>query len=132
MVTGKSRTKHCINFARLCARMVEETDAVLLFGCEIGAFRQGPSHARLRVRDILRGPFGESVRVAEVHNYLAVWGFGGASQPGASQPGPCSGGASQPSVIVVSTRMQAKVGPVFSHNNKVNTQAARIWSILVD
>ena len=84
------------------------------------------------VGDILRRPFGESVRIAEVNNYLAVWGFGGASQPGASQPGPCSGGASQPSAIVVSTRMQAKVGPVCSHNNKVNTQAARIWSILVD
>ena len=34
--------------------------------------------------------------------------------------------------IVVSTKMQAKVGPVFSHNNKVNTRAARMLSILVD
>ena len=99
MMTGKSCTKHCTNFARVCARIVEDGDADLLFGCEVGAFRQGFSQARLHVRDILRRPFGESVRVAEVNNYLAVWGFGGASQPGASQPGPSSGGAPQPSVV---------------------------------
>ena len=27
--------------------------------------------------------FGNSLRFAEVHNYLAIWGFGGASQPAA-------------------------------------------------
>ena len=34
MMTGKSRTKHCSNFARVCARIVEEADVDLLFARE--------------------------------------------------------------------------------------------------
>ena len=99
MMTGKSSARHRANFARVCAKVVEDGDADLLFACGVGAFRQGLREARIDVGAILTEPFGESVRFAEVNNYLAVWGFGGASQPGASQPGPCSGGASQPSVV---------------------------------
>ena len=68
MMTGRSCTSHCTNFARVCAQIVEDGDA-------------------------------DSVRFAEANNYLAVWGFGCASQPGASQPGVWSGGASQPAAF---------------------------------
>ena len=33
--------KHRDNFKRVCAKMVEEADADILFGCEVGGPRQG-------------------------------------------------------------------------------------------
>ena len=72
---------HCSNFGRVCAAIVQDADADLLFGCEVGAFRQGLSKAAINVEDILTKPFGDSIRFSEVDNYWSLWGFGGASQP---------------------------------------------------
>ena len=80
-MSGKRSSTHCTNFGRVCATIVEDADADLLFACEVGAFRQGLSKAKIHVEDILKKPFGDSVRFAEVNNYLSLWGFGGASQP---------------------------------------------------
>ena len=53
---------HCANFERVCAKIVEEADADILFGCQIGAFRQGFSIARIHVGNLLRNQFGDGVR----------------------------------------------------------------------
>ena len=81
MKTGKSALKWCQNFARVCAKIVEEGDCDLLFLSEVGAFRKGLKKAGINVGDILMKVFGKSIQHAEIDNYLAVWGFGGASQP---------------------------------------------------
>ena len=81
MLSGIMSPAHCANFGRLCAQIVDIADADLLFACEVGTFRQGPSKAKIHVADILEKPFGDSVDVIEDGNYLAMWGFGGASQP---------------------------------------------------
>ena len=78
---SRGRARHCAKFGRVCAQIVQEADADFLFGCEVGAFRQGLGKAQIRVGDILRRPFGDNVCFAEVNNYLGVWGFGGAYQP---------------------------------------------------
>ena len=83
-MSGKKKDQHWANFARVCGKIVEIAGADLLLGCEIGGFQQGPSRAGVDVRSYLRSPFGE-VGVAEVDNYLSVWGFGGADQPVVSQ-----------------------------------------------
>ena len=80
-MTGKTARKHCENLARVCAKIVEEGGCDLLFACEVGGFRQGFKEAKIDVRHVLKEPFGDSVQHAEIDNYLAVWGFGGASQP---------------------------------------------------
>ena len=41
MMTGKSCKHHCGNFARVCGKIVDDSDADLLFACEVGAFRRG-------------------------------------------------------------------------------------------
>ncbi len=64
---------HCANFERVFAKIVEEADADILFGCQIGAFRQGFSIARIHVGNLLRNQFGDGVRFEEVHDYLSVW-----------------------------------------------------------
>ncbi len=64
---------HCANFERVCAKIVEEADADILFGCQIGAFRQGFSIAGIHVGNLLRNQFGDGVRFEEVHDYLSVW-----------------------------------------------------------
>ena len=81
MMTGKRSRKHCTNFGRVCAKIVQEAEADLFFACEVGPFWQGLRRAHIHVEDILQEPFGDSVRFAEINNYLGVWGFGGASQP---------------------------------------------------
>ena len=80
-MSGKKFSTHCSNFGRVCATIVQDADADLLFACEVGAFRQGLSKAAINVEDILTKPFGDSIRFSEVDNYLSLWGFGGASQP---------------------------------------------------
>ena len=72
MMSGKSCTRHCTNFGRVCAKIVEDGDADLFFACEVGAFRQGLSKAKIHVGGILQKPFGDSARFAEVNNYLGV------------------------------------------------------------
>ena len=36
MLTGKHAQKHCANFRRLCAKLVEEGELDILFGSEVG------------------------------------------------------------------------------------------------
>ena len=81
MMMGKKSRKHFDNFQRLCAKIVVDADADFLFGCEVGAFRQGFSRAGINVADILREPFGDNVGFTALHNYVSMWGFGGAPQP---------------------------------------------------
>eukprot|EP00959_Pyramimonas_sp_CCMP1952_P335628 7027842-Pyramimonas_sp.AAC.1 len=70
-MSGKKRITHRSNFGRVCAAIVEDADADLLFACEVGAFRQGLRKAIINAQDILTKPFGDSVRFAEVDNYLS-------------------------------------------------------------
>ena len=51
----------------MCAKVVDEGDCDLFFASEVGGF--------------LIKPFGHHVCHSEIANYLALWGFGGASQP---------------------------------------------------
>ena len=81
VMMGKKSRKHFDNFQRLCAKIVVDADADFLFGCEVGASRQGLSRAAINVADILREPFGDDVGFTVQHNYVSMWGFGGASQP---------------------------------------------------
>ena len=81
MMTGKNFKTHCLNFGRVCAKIVQDADADLLFACEVGGFRKGLSRAAIDAKDILTKPFGDSVGFCEVDNYLSLWGFGGAPQP---------------------------------------------------
>ena len=47
----------------------------ILFGCEVGGFRQGFRCTGMNVRDILETRFGSTVSVTEIDNYTAVYGF---------------------------------------------------------
>ena len=90
-MTGKNARKHCDNFVRICAQLVEESDCDLLFACEVGGFRMGFRHAEIDLWHLLREPFGDSVQVFEIDNYVAVWNFGTWNGPwnghgGAAQP----------------------------------------------
>ena len=80
MMTGQRKT-HFTNFERLCAKIVQEADADIMFGCEVGDFRKGPSKTAICVGDIVKKPFGDSVCFVDVDNYFGMWGFGGACQP---------------------------------------------------
>jgi hypothetical protein len=89
MMTAKPETsqKHCANFARLCAIMVEAGHLDILFGSEVGDFGMGFSKAGISVLDVLQNSFGkQNMCVNELHNYVAMWGFGGASQPVVESP----------------------------------------------
>ena len=81
MITWDTR-RNFLNFARVCAKLVEEGDLDILLGCEVGGFRQGFRAANVNVGDLLKEPFGErNFEFVELDNNLAMWGFGGASQP---------------------------------------------------
>ena len=73
MLTGKKKTtdRHCDNFARVCAKMVEEGNLDIVFGCEVGGPRKGFSRQMINMKDISEKPFGD-ISVAEVDNYIAV------------------------------------------------------------
>ena len=86
MMTGRHARKHCNNFVRICAQLVEESDCDLLFACEVGGFRMGFRHAEIDLWHLLREPFGDSVQVFEIDNYVAVWNFGSWNVGGAAQP----------------------------------------------
>ena len=92
MMTGRTANRNSRNFGRVCAKIVEAADADLLFGCEVGGFRQGLRSAGVSLVDILTDSFGQSIRFSEITNHVSVWNFGGASQPAV-------GGASQPAVV---------------------------------
>ena len=51
MMTGNGYRAHRENFARVCAKLVEDGDCDLLFGCEVGAFRKGFSTCLLYTSD---------------------------------------------------------------------------------
>ena len=81
MISGSSKEKYCAEFARVCAKIVEEGNCDLLFACEVGGFRQGFLNANINVNDVLVKPLGRNMRLLEEDNYIALWGFRGASQP---------------------------------------------------
>ena len=81
MMTSKIAAKHSRQFVRVVAKIVDLGDCDLFFASEVGGFGQGFRTAQIDVRELLIGPFGEGVGHAETGPYLAVWGFGGASQP---------------------------------------------------
>ena len=71
----KTVAKHCRNFARICKKMVLAGELDILFGCEVGGPREGFHCQRIDVRDILEKPFGPTVSVTSIDNYIAVTGF---------------------------------------------------------
>ena len=78
---------HCENFKRVCAKLVEEGDLDLLFGSEAGGHVKGLKSAGLSAQEMLASSFSkETFRVQQMNNYLAMWGFGGASQPASVSP----------------------------------------------
>ena len=91
---GKASKTHCQTLGTVAAQIVEETDADVFFGCEVGHFREGLPKAKLDAGEIMRVPFGDGVRTAVKDAYLAVWGFRGASQPAAD-----SGRAPEPVAV---------------------------------
>ena len=46
-----------------------------VFGCGVGGHRQGFSRENRRAKDYLDVPFGQGVMVAEIDNYIAVYGM---------------------------------------------------------
>lgn len=66
---------HCTNLAGIVAKMVEHSEVDLIFGCGVGGHRQGCARENLKVKDFLDHPFGQHVLVAEVDNYIAVYGM---------------------------------------------------------
>ena len=54
MLTGKTVDKHCADFARVCAKIVEEGNCGLLFACEVGGFLQGFHKADIDVNEVLK------------------------------------------------------------------------------
>ena len=78
MMTGNPwrHQRPCAIFVRICAKLVLEADCDILLLCEVGGFRKGFEKAGIDVRELLKDPFGDSVQVAEIDNYVAVWNFG--------------------------------------------------------
>ena len=64
---------YCWNFARICDTIVQKGQVDLLFGCEVGGFRQGFRCTGMNVWDILQTRLGSTVSVAEIDNYIAVF-----------------------------------------------------------
>ena len=82
MLTRKTIQEHCINFGRVCAKLADEGDLGMLFGSEVRGLGLGFHHGAITVTDVLGKPFDkENLRFSELDDYLAMWGFGGASQP---------------------------------------------------
>ena len=107
---------YCWNFARICDTIVQKGQVDLLFGCEVGGFRQGFRCTSMNVWDILQTRLGSTVSVAEVDNYIAVFRKSSALLHGPSSKFTfgegcfdaaitrfdiCPGGASQPAVHVI-------------------------------
>ena len=72
---------NCANFARIVATMVRHSDVDFVFGCGVGGHRQGFSRENMKAKYFLAVPFGQDVLVAEIDNYIAVYGL---------QPPPCT------------------------------------------
>ena len=62
-------------FHVLCYDMVNEVNAHILFGCEVGGKQEGFGAVGVEVYDILSQPFGEDVLVQSQLNYMSVCGF---------------------------------------------------------
>ena len=67
--------RNIAKFAYLCRDMVEEVDADILFGCEVGGKEEGFGAVGVSLPDLLRLPFGEDVLVQSQLNYMSVCGF---------------------------------------------------------
>ena len=79
MITGDAPQKYA-NFAKVCGNLVEYGDLDLLFGREVGGFREGFHAAGVQVGHLLKDTFDErNFHFVELQNNLAMWGFGGAS-----------------------------------------------------
>ena len=107
---------YCWNFACICDTIVQKGQVDLLFGCEVGGFRQGFRCTSMNVWDILQTRLGSTVSVAEVDNYIAVFRKSSALLHGLSSKFTfgegcfdaaitrfdiCPGGASQPAAHVI-------------------------------
>ena len=67
--------RNVAKFQVLCYDMVNEVNAHILFGCEVGGKQQGFGAVGVEVYDILSQPFGEDVLVQSQLNYMSVCGF---------------------------------------------------------
>ena len=65
--------KHCKAFEWVCVNIVDNGNADILFGCEVGGHRQGFKRLFTRVWDILRKPFGPHVSFRRVNHYITVF-----------------------------------------------------------
>ena len=80
-MTGKKLKTHRANFGRVFAKIVEEADADILFGCEVGGHRDGLHHVGVDLGDYLHAPFGNGVGYEGINNYWSVYRLGGAAHP---------------------------------------------------
>ena len=48
-ISSSRSSSHCAKFVRVCARIVENSDADLLFACEVGASRKGLRFAEIEM-----------------------------------------------------------------------------------
>ena len=83
---GQRQHKHLQQFARVCAKIVEQSEADMLFGCEVGGHRDGLHQVGVDLGDYLRAPFGDGVGYKGINNYWSVYRFGGAAQPSRADP----------------------------------------------
>ena len=66
---------HLQTFSSVFTGIVKEGKCDVLFGCEVGGFRESFRSAGQDMRKVLAGSLGDSVRVVETNNYFASWGF---------------------------------------------------------
>ena len=69
------------NFARICAKAVDEGNLDFFFGCHVGDAQKGLTKAGYNIDKLLCEPFKQQYHAREIESYVTTWGFGGASQP---------------------------------------------------
>ena len=77
MLTQGNVQRHCDNFVRVCAKLVDEGELDVFFACEVGGADAGFAAAGINVQKLLHRPFGTNVCLWSRQAYLAVWGFNG-------------------------------------------------------
>ena len=63
--------KYCGTFVGACGELVEQGNADLVLGCEVGGFRQGFKREGIDVGEVLQKPFGETIAYSEMDNFSA-------------------------------------------------------------